>query len=140
MQKRFYGEMSEISQTHSQPQNPYPYYQQMRERQPVFYDQEQQMWQVFRYADVERVYTDYPTFSSQTACCPITTQFHSFYRMEDPPDLQRYRSLVSFPFTPLAVERLIDRVTATHQNLAPCCYPLILATFERPLVCPTFPE
>ncbi len=102
--------MNETSQTLYQPQNPYPYYQQMRERQPVFYDQEQQIWQVFRYADVERVFTDYHTFSSQTACCPITTQFHSFYRM-DPPDLQRYRSLVSSPFTPLAVERLTDRIT-----------------------------
>lgn len=102
--------MNEPAQRLSQPQNPYPYYQHMREHQPVFYDQEQQIWQVFRYADVERMFTDYRTFSSRTACCPITTQFHSFYRM-DPPDLQRYRSLVSSPFTPLAVERLAELIT-----------------------------
>jgi len=96
--------------------NPYPFYQHMREQQPVFYDHEQQLWQVFRYADVERVFSDYYTFSSQTACCPITTQFHSFYRM-DPPDLQRYRSLVSAPFTPRAVERLTDRITSLSAAL-----------------------
>ena len=58
--------MNETSQTCSLPQNPYPYYQHMRERQPVFYHQEQEAWEVFRYADVERVFTDYQTFSSRT--------------------------------------------------------------------------
>jgi cytochrome P450 len=91
--------------------NPYPYYQHMREQQPVFYDHEQEIWQVFRYADVERVFTDYRTFSSQTACCDYTTDFHSFYRM-DPPDLQRYRSLISHPFTPLAVKHRAASITA----------------------------
>ncbi len=66
---------------------------------------------MFRYADVERVFTDYRTFSSQTTCCDYTTEFHSFYRM-DPPDLQRYRSLVSHPFTPLAVKHRASSITA----------------------------
>ena len=96
--------------------NPYPYYQQMREQQPVFYDQEQEVWLVFRYADVERVLTDYQTFSSRTPCCPFTMDFHSFYRM-DPPELQHYRSLVSQPFTPLAVARLSDRITSIATEL-----------------------
>jgi cytochrome P450 len=101
--------MNETSQTCSLPQNPYPYYQHMREQQPVFYHQEQEVWQVFRYADVERVFTDYQTFSSRTPCCSFTTDFHSFYRM-DPPELQQYRGLVSQPFTPLAVAQLTDRM------------------------------
>lgn len=84
--------------------NPYPFYQHMREQQPVFYDQDQQVWQVFRYAEVLRVFTDPQTFSSRTKCCDYTADFHSFYRM-DPPELQRHRSLISHPFTPLAVAR-----------------------------------
>ncbi len=101
--------MNDTSQALYQPENPYPYYRQMREQQPVFFHQEQQAWQVFRYSDVERVFTDYQTFSSQTRCCDYTTDFHSFYRM-DPPELQQYRSLVSQPFTPLAVARLADHI------------------------------
>jgi len=89
--------------------DPYPTYWRMRQQQPVVYDQEQQAWLVFRYADVERVFSDGQTFSSRTPCCPFTTDFHSFYRM-DPPELQQYRSLVSPPFTPLAVARLTDRM------------------------------
>lgn len=97
-------------ETAFQAQNPYPYYQHMREQQPVFYDQEQEAWLVFRYADVERVFTDYQTFSSKTPCCPFSTDFRSFYRM-DPPELQQYRSLVSHPFTPLAVKQLTESMT-----------------------------
>jgi cytochrome P450 len=108
--------MNETSQTCSLPQNPYPYYQHMRERQPVFYHQEQEAWEVFRYADVERVFTDYQTFSSRTQCCSFTTDFHSFYRM-DPPELQRYRGLVSQSFTPLAVSRLADQITSFTNEL-----------------------
>ncbi len=108
--------MNETSQTCSLPQNPYPYYQHMREQQPIFYDQEQDVWQVFRYADVERVFTDYQIFSSRTQCCPFTTDFHSFYRM-DPPELQHYRGLVSQSFTPLAVSRLADHITSLTNEL-----------------------
>ena len=108
--------MNDTSAAVYQPQNPYPYYRQMREQQPVFYDQESQTWQVFRYADVERVFTEYQTFSSRTPCCPFTTDFHSFYRM-DPPELQRYRSLVSQPFTPLAVSRRAAQITSLVTQL-----------------------
>jgi cytochrome P450 len=62
------------------------------------------------------VLTDYQTLSSRTNCCPFTTDFHSFYRM-DPPALQHYRSLVSQPFTPLAVERLAHHITSITAEL-----------------------
>jgi cytochrome P450 len=103
--------MNDTTQTLSQTQNPYPYYQYMREQQPVFYDPDRQAWQVFRYAEVSRVFTDYQTFSSRTPCCPFTMDFHSFYRM-DPPELQQYRSLVSQPFTPLAVSQRALSITS----------------------------
>lgn len=108
--------MNDTLQARYQPQNPYPYYQSMRKLQPVSYDPDQQAWQVFRYADVERVFTEYQTFSSRTPCCPFTTDFHSFYRM-DPPELQRYRSLVSQPFTPLAISRRASHITSLVTQL-----------------------
>lgn len=108
--------MSESLQAVLANNDPYRYYQRMREQQPVFYDQEQEEWLVFRYADVERVFTDYQTFSSRTPCCPFTTDFHSFYRM-DPPELQRYRSLISQPFTPLAVEHYSTRIASLAAEL-----------------------
>ncbi len=108
--------MNDTLQALYQPQNPHPYYQQMREQQPVFYDQGQQVWQVFRYAEVSRVFTDHQTFSSRTPCCPFTMDFHSFHRM-DPPELQRYRSLVSQPFTPLAASRLAGRIKSLATEL-----------------------
>jgi cytochrome P450 len=97
-------------------QDPYPYYRAMRAHHPVVYDQGQAAWLVFRHADVERVLTDYPTFSSRIHCCDFTDAFHSFYRM-DPPELQRYRSLVSQAFTPLAVERLAGHITRIATEL-----------------------
>jgi cytochrome P450 len=96
--------------------DPYPYYRAMRAHHPVHYDRGQAAWLVFRHADVERVLTDYQTFSSRIHCCDFTDTFHSFYRM-DPPELQRYRGLVSQVFTPLAVQRLAERVTRNATEL-----------------------
>jgi cytochrome P450 len=108
--------MNETPKTVDQAQNPFVYYHSMREQHPVFYAPEQEAWLVFRYADAERVLTDYQTFSSRTHCCAYTSAFHSFYRM-DPPELQRSRGMVSQPFTPLSVERLADHITSLTTEL-----------------------
>jgi cytochrome P450 len=50
--------LEEISQTYS-------WFAEMQTRQPVFYDEGTQLWQVFRYEDVTTVLTDYDRFSSQ---------------------------------------------------------------------------
>ncbi|MBV9228551.1 MAG: cytochrome P450, partial [Chloroflexi bacterium] len=42
----------------------YDWYRQMRETQPVFFDQKMQTWHLFRYDDVARVLSDHATFSS----------------------------------------------------------------------------
>jgi cytochrome P450 len=98
-------------------QDPYPWYQQMREQQPVVYDQDRDEWFVFRYEDVERVLTDYETFSSQAWCCEFNNVlYHTFTRM-DPPQMQQYRSLVSQAFTPRAVAQLPEQITALATEL-----------------------
>ena len=45
--------------------DPFPEYRLVRETDPVSYDEERQWWEVFRYQDVQRIITDYATFSSE---------------------------------------------------------------------------
>jgi cytochrome P450 len=45
--------------------NPFPQYRSMRESNPVFYNEENKFWEVFRYDDVLHIITDYATFSSE---------------------------------------------------------------------------
>jgi len=44
--------------------NPYAWFQHMREKNPVYYDAEQDVWNVFRYEDAKRVLSDHQLFSS----------------------------------------------------------------------------
>src|SRR6266496_663119 len=77
---------------------PYDWYRSMRATQPVFYDPQYNVWHVFRYNDVERVLTEYATFSSD----PRTMEWEgppgeapilsSILRM-DPPRHRQLRSL-----------------------------------------------
>jgi cytochrome P450 family 109 len=102
--------LEEISQTYS-------WFEDMRSRQPVFYNEELQMWQVFRYEDVITVLTDYNRFSSR----PIMRFNGGFLRetlvSKDPPEHRKLRNLVNQAFTPRAVAHLSDRITQITQEL-----------------------
>ena len=97
--------------------NPYPYYQWMREQQPVVYNQDLEEWLVFRYEDVERVLTEYETFSSQAWCCEFNNVLYYTFTRMDPPQMQQYRSLVSQAFTPRAVAQLPEQITTLAAQL-----------------------
>src|SRR6266704_4479136 len=93
----------------------YAWFEQLRSNQPVFRAEQMPLWQVFRYADVQAVITDYTHFSSQAtfgdsflANTLVTT---------DPPDHRTFRNLVNQAFTPRAVTRLSHRVTQITQQL-----------------------
>lgn len=90
--------------------NPFPTYQQMREENPVFYDNDH--WNVFRYEDVQRVLSDYNLFSSQFAGDPNdpSSPFAASMISSDPPRHRELRSLVTQAFTPRAVEALALRI------------------------------
>ena len=92
----------------------YAWFEQMRAEQPVFHSESFPLWQVFRYADVLQVITDYSHFSSQET-------FGGFLQetliTKDPPDHRKLRNLVNLAFTPRAVARLSDRVTQITQDL-----------------------
>jgi cytochrome P450 len=89
----------------------------MREQQPVVYDQNRDVWFVFRYEDAERVLTEYETFSSQAWCCEFNNVLYYTFTCMDPPQMQQYRSLVSQAFTPRAVAQLPEQITALATEL-----------------------
>ncbi|WP_220191526.1 cytochrome P450 [Ktedonospora formicarum] len=106
----------------------------MRDTHPVWFDETSKCWHVFRYSDVNRVITDYESFSSerrqgafartrQTAIATEATQDgrerragRSIIAM-DPPQHRQYRNLVSQSFTPRALARLSGRIESITQDL-----------------------
>lgn len=86
----------------------------------AYYDPERQAWQVFRYAEVQRVLTDYKTFTSQREghLDPRETKPGTKSMTDlDPPEHRRMRTLLSQAFTPRSVERLEPRVVMHVQSL-----------------------
>src|SRR6266567_218794 len=95
------------------PLDPFPWYQRMRDSQPVVFDPARGAWLAFRYEDVSRVLTDHETFSSQAF---LPKDFPPTLTFSDPPGHNRLRRLVSQALTPRAVERLAPRITGIAQG------------------------
>jgi cytochrome P450 len=100
----------------------YDWYRQMRETQPVFFDQKIQAWHIFRYDDVTHVLNDHATFSSDESnflppeyrnATPISS---SMLRM-DPPRHHQLRQLVSQAFTPRMVAYMESRIQEITNGL-----------------------
>ncbi|HEV7733492.1 MAG TPA: cytochrome P450 [Candidatus Binatia bacterium] len=90
----------------------------MRDEHPVWQDG-QGLWNVFRYADVQRVMTDPTTFSSDTTrLVPSMSHLQrgTLTRM-DPPAHHKLRRLISHSFTPKRVAGLAPRITAIATQL-----------------------
>jgi cytochrome P450 len=87
------------------------WYQQMRASTPVAYDEQRNLWQVFRYAEVQRVLTDFATFSSDMLF-PESVQSALTQSLvgRDPPLHRVLRTLVSLAFTPRRVAELAPRI------------------------------
>ncbi|MGH3886925.1 MAG: cytochrome P450 [Pseudonocardiaceae bacterium] len=94
----------------------------MLDTQPVYLD-DNQMWQVFGYADVARILSDPATFSSDTAAAFNMPQpdFDLFDKgnilTKDPPRHRKLRTLVSQVFTPRVVAALAPRITEITTSL-----------------------
>ncbi|MDF9450157.1 cytochrome P450 [Bacillus toyonensis] len=100
--------------------NPYGWYQLMRDNHPVHYDEEQDVWNVFLYEDVNRVLSDYRLFSSrrerrQFAIPPLETRVN--INSTDPPEHRNVRSIVSKAFTPRSLEQWKPRIQAIADEL-----------------------
>ncbi|HZR40843.1 MAG TPA: cytochrome P450 [Ktedonobacteraceae bacterium] len=106
----------------------YAWFEEMRDRQPVWLDESSGCWHVFRYADVYNVITDYNIFSSERrgrrAVFRTASKGGEDREQEgrsilamDPPQHRQYRNLVSYAFTPRAIDRLRGRVADITQEL-----------------------
>jgi cytochrome P450 len=106
----------------------YNWFKEKQSTQPVWLDESSGCWHVFRYTDVYRTITDHNLFSSErlrqripVRSSPDTTENQprmgrSLLAM-DQPQHRLYRNLVSYAFTPRAIERLRDRVASITQEL-----------------------
>lgn len=100
--------------------NPYGWYKFMRDNHQVHYDEEQDVWNVFLYEDVNRVLSDYRLFSSrrerrQFAIPPLETRIN--INSTDPPEHRNVRSIVSKAFTPRSLEQWKPRIQAIADEL-----------------------
>ena len=93
--------------------NPFPIYAEMRQSNPVYFDPRRKNYNIFLYDDVQRVLSEYTTFSSQFTGDqgggggePFSASMIS----TDPPKHRKLRTLVSQAFTPRAVEALAPRI------------------------------
>jgi cytochrome P450 len=82
------------------------WYHHVQETQPVRYRPEYNLWEVFRYKDVQQVLLDYATFSVDK-CQPES--FPGALAKCDPPEHRRLRGLMSKAFTPRRIEELMPR-------------------------------
>jgi cytochrome P450 len=89
--------------------DPYPVYDQLRGRSPVFFDPQSGLWMVFDYEGVRRVLSDHDTFSSKNG--------PDWLIFVDPPRHTKLRALVSQAFTPRSVANLEPRIRELSRRL-----------------------
>lgn len=105
--------------------NPFPWYQSMRTTNPTFYDSENDLWHIFRYADTQQILNDPATFSSEVTQNTDTLTEEAKKRIGepsilnlDPPRHRQLRSFVTQAFTPRTVANLAPRVREIiHEQL-----------------------
>ena len=111
--------------------NPYPFYQQLREQDPIHWDEELGFWVLTRYTDIDSLYTD-DRFSraqglmrnfqrlSEPESKIVQPVYHSFSKTifyADPPYHTHLRGLMNHAFTPRRVERLRPYIQKTVHEL-----------------------
>lgn len=90
------------------------WYREMRENHPVYYNEELQVWEVFRYKDVQKVLLDHADYSVRNT---IPEHFPSTLGKSEPPRHRQLRSLVSKAFTPRSIEELTPRLVEIIDSL-----------------------
>ena len=111
--------------------NPYPFYEQLRNQDPVHWDEELGFWVLTHYADIDSLYTD-ERFSraqglmrgfqrlsepEQQIAEPVYQSFSKTVFYADPPYHTHLRGLMNHAFTPRRVERLRPYIQKTVDEL-----------------------
>lgn len=93
---------------------PYAWYKDMRDRNPVYYDAEQDVWNVFSYDHVKRVLFDHELFSNKKERSliptPIQLDNRSNVNLVDPPEHRKRRALLTQAFTPRSLKEWEPRI------------------------------
>ncbi|MBV9774687.1 MAG: cytochrome P450 [Gemmatimonadetes bacterium] len=93
--------------------DPYPYYAALRERGPVHFLPERELWLVVGYEEVSRAFKDPTHFSSVRP----QVRFDPILNEADPPDQTRVRRAIAPYFTAAAVEALEGHARACAAEL-----------------------
>jgi cytochrome P450 len=98
-------------------EDPYPYYQRLRDEAPLYHNVELGFWALSRHRDVREGFRNSTTLSNKYGVSldpasrgPHASKTMSFLAMDDPAHL-RLRTLVSKGFTPRRIRELEPRVT-----------------------------
>ena len=98
--------------------DPYPFFEQARLGEPVFYSPEINHWVISRYDDIKRIFLDHETYSARNAQTPVTPWPPEAAAMlnaqglrlmpnlsnNDPPGHTRVRAFVGDAFTPRRIQ------------------------------------
>src|SRR5438445_2019055 len=95
--------------------NPFPLYDEMRRRSPVFHEPRSDLWMIFDYDGVKRALNDQEAFSSN----PMTANHPApqWIIFMDPPRHTKLRALISKAFTPRVVANLEPRIRELSRQL-----------------------
>ncbi|SEM96809.1 cytochrome P450 [Lihuaxuella thermophila] len=99
---------------------PFAWYKEMRENSPVFYDDEQDAWNVFLYDHVKRVLFDHQLFSNkkERSLIPVPrVDNRSNVNFCDPPEHRKRRAILAHAFTPRSLEEWKPRIQAIVDEL-----------------------
>lgn len=112
--------LEEITQFQSPSEefNPYEWYKNKLENEPVSFNEATNTWNVFRYKDVKKVLSDYEHFSSVRTRTTISVgadndegkHMGKVNLMSDPPEHRKSRSLLSAAFTPRSLKLWEPRI------------------------------
>lgn len=99
-------------------ENPYPYYQKLRDEHPVYHNRKNDFWALSRYQDVVFAARNFKLFSSaKGTSLEYVGELAPILIDSDPAMHTRLRHLISGEFTPAHVARLERRVRDYAQRL-----------------------
>jgi cytochrome P450 len=97
--------------------DPYPVWRRLRDEAPLYYNEKYDFYALSRYADVERSFVDWETYSSAMGSVIEIIKAGielppGMFIFEDPPDHDLYRGLLSRVFTPRRMASIEPQVRA----------------------------
>jgi cytochrome P450 len=107
--------------------DPYPIFKRLRDEAPIYCNEQYNFWALSRYADVEKAFVNWQTFSSGRGDILEVVQSgmelpSGTLLWEDPPRHTKHRGLMSRVFTPKRMNALEEQV---RSYCASCLDPLV---------------